>query len=420
MRDGYDSAVAPPVKVVSQDVKDVKSATKSPAQGSDEPWRAMLKVGDAVSIYSSSGGGWLPGILTAASKERVKVEYVACGERCDKIVLRTSSDIGLPLGSMSETAQVPQAPEPHAAPSVARPKQNVPYAASEWLQASDLEVGELLGSGGFGAVFKGRYDGMDVAVKQLHLQTGAMPSKEQIEEFHKEVANLRSLRHPRLINFIGVAFDPPMVCIVTEIATGGSLFSVLHIQRLNITPAQRRQLVLQITEGVEYLHSQRPPCVHRDLKSANVVLDFGLTEPNGQTLPCEFNAKLCDFGLTEPMEKTHISRKETEGGSPRYMAPEVFDARSKLTEKLDIWSLACLIVEILKGMEPHADCTSISQLATKLLVQKLPPFEDSSYEGVHSDVESLVKSCFVRKMADRPSAATLLSALGALPSLLCS
>merc|ERR1719343_1078022 len=151
-----------------------------------------------------------------------------------------------------------------------------------------------------------------------------------------------------------------MVCIVTELAPRGSLYALLHVSRLPLTAQQRRTLVLQIAEGVEFLHSQKPPLVHRDLKSANVVLD------------AELNAKLCDFGLTESMEKTHISRRETEGGSPRYMAPEVFDARSKLTEKLEIWGLGCLAVEVLTNRIPHDDCSTIQQVAGKLLIRSEP------------------------------------------------
>ncbi|CAE7744369.1 unnamed protein product, partial [Symbiodinium microadriaticum] len=127
--------------------------------------------------------------------------------------------------------------------------------------------------------------------------------------------------------------------------------------------AQKRKLVLHMAEGVAYLHGQRPPFVHRDLKSANVVLDE------------ELNARLCDFGITEPMERTHISRRAAEAGSPRYMAPELFDGRAKLTEKLDIWALGCLIIEVLTSRTPHEECNNIQQVATKLLVRLEPPFQ---------------------------------------------
>merc|ERR1719326_2068787 len=114
----------------------------------------------------------------------------------------------------------------------------------------------------------------------------------------------------------------------------GSLYDLLHQRRQPLTLVQRLSMAVQIAEGVDFLHGRSPPFVHRDLKSMNVVMDF------------EFNTKLCDFGLTQSMEKTHITRRENEGGSPRYMAPELFDSGGKITEKLDIWALGCLTLEI--------------------------------------------------------------------------
>jgi len=272
------------------------------------------------------------------------------------------------------------------------------------LRPAELLLGQLLGSGGFGAVHRGRLRGEDVAIKRLHLDSGQITA-DQLAEFRKEVTNLQALRHPRLIRFIGVALEPPVLCIVTELADGGSLHALLHTRCLPLTEVLRRSLVLQITEGVAFLHCRQPPCVHRDLKSPNVVLDS------------ELNAKLCDFGLTESMDKTHISRRETECGSPRYMAPEVFDARDKLTEKLDVWSLGCLIVEVLTGRIPHEDCSTLQQVAAKMLVRQQGPFEDSWADALLPEVPRLVGPCFTRDAAARPSAAALLEALGNLPSL---
>jgi len=239
-------------------------------------------------------------------------------------------------------------------------------------------------------------------VKRLHVGDGGQFTSVQLAEFRREVANLQSLRHPSLIRFVGVALEVPVMCIVTEFAAGGSLYALLHTQRLPLTEMQRRKLLLQIAEGVAFLHSRQPPCVHRDLKSPNVVLDADL------------NAKLCDFGLTESMDRTHISRRETEGGSPRYMAPEVFDARNKLTEKLDIWGLGCLAVEVLTNLIPHDDCSTIQQVAAKLLIRNVGPFEDDWAEGLRPEVQQLVNSCFVRDSAGRPTAAALVEGLSHL------
>lgn len=216
------------------------------------------------------------------------------------------------------------------------------------------------------------------------------------------MANLQALKHPRLIRFMGVAFEPPVLAIVTELAAGGSLYNLLHVQHVVLSDAQRRSLALQVTEGVAFLHCLRPPRVHRDLKSANVVLDASM------------GAKLCDFGLTESMEKTHLSRRDTEGGSPRYMSPEVFDARSKLTEKLDVWALGCLIIEIISDRLPHDDCTSIQQVAAKLLVRHLPPFDDEWETGVNPELPPLVNPCFSWEPSSRPCATSLFQSLTAV------
>jgi len=276
------------------------------------------------------------------------------------------------------------------------------FSPTEWLKLADIEMGELLGSGGFGAVYKGRLRNEDVAVKRLHVGDGGQFTSVQLAEFRREVANLQLLRHPSLVRFVGVALEAPVMCIVTEFAAGGSLYALLHTQRLPLTEMQRRRLLLQMAEGVAFLHSRQPPCVHRDLKSPNVVLDADL------------NAKLCDFGLTESMDRTHISRRDTEGGSPRYMAPEVFDARSKLTEKLDIWGLGCLAVEVLTNRIPHDDCSTIQQVAAKLLIRNVGPFEDDWAEGLRPEVQQLVNSCFVRNSAGRPTAAAIVEGLGHL------
>merc|ERR1712125_250782 len=139
---------------------------------------------------------------------------------------------------------------------------------------------------------------------------------------------------------------------------------------------------------------------HRDLKSANVVLDASQS------------AKLCDFGLTESMEKTHISRRESEGGSPRYMCPEVFDPRKKLTEKLDVWALGCLAVEVITNRLPHEDCQTIQQVATKLLVKCEPPFPENWAGDLRPEVPQIITPCFLRDESKRPSAQSIFEGLG--------
>ncbi|CAK8999968.1 Protein kinase byr2 (MAPK kinase kinase) (MAPKKK) (Protein kinase ste8) [Durusdinium trenchii] len=60
------------------------------------------------------------------------------------------------------------------------------------------------------------------------------------------------------------------------------------------------------------------------------------------------------------------------------MAPELFDSRGKITEKVDVWALGCLVVEVISSRLPHEECTSIQQVMTKTLVEKQLPFNDWS------------------------------------------
>eukprot|EP00929_Paragymnodinium_shiwhaense_P072184 TRINITY_DN36636_c0_g1_i1.p1 TRINITY_DN36636_c0_g1~~TRINITY_DN36636_c0_g1_i1.p1 ORF type:complete len:396 (+),score=73.22 TRINITY_DN36636_c0_g1_i1:129-1316(+) len=378
-----------------------------------EPWRVALKVRDSLHIKSESAGGWVKGCVKIAIEKRLKIQYVADGQLCEKALLRSSPKLR-PLPEEDSPWQTPRGlvkgiSAGYLTPGGTGSEKTGGFGGAspvEWLRVSDIEVGEKIGSGGFGSVHRGQLRGREVAVKRAHVLDGSNISQDQLADFQKEVAALQALRHPRLIEFIGVAVDPPLLMIVTELATGGSLHNYLHVQRLELRPDQRQKIIVQVAEGVAFLHDRQPPFVHRDLKSDNVVLDQ------------ELNAKLCDFGLTECMERTHISRREAETGSPRYMAPEMFDASCyKLTEKLDIWALGCLIAEVMSGKYPHAECKSIQAIAAKLIVETAPPFDITWAAGVNAQLVQLVTQCFRFDPADRPTAAGIQTATVSLRSL---
>lgn len=271
----------------------------------------------------------------------------------------------------------------------------------ELIKGEDLQFGPVLGTGGFGAVYRGTYLGREVAIKRLHIQDGQI-SPLQLEEFKKEAANLQRLRHPRLVSFIGAAVVPPSVCIVTEFMPNGSLYDLLHTRKHPMGVSERSLIAMQIAEGVDFLHGNSPPCVHRDLKSLNVIMDYSL------------NAKLCDFGLTQSMENTHISRRDNEGGSPRYMAPEIFDSKGKITEKVDIWALGCLVIEVFLNRLPHEECTSLQQVMVKLMVNRETPFRelDWSLGLAHpKGVRELTDQCFQFDAARRTDSSAMLQGI---------
>ncbi|CAK9016548.1 unnamed protein product [Durusdinium trenchii] len=379
-----------------------------------------FKVGQKIEVYSKSGGRWFPAEIIQAEAETVKVRYYMVDEKqlsgtsvaYEKLLLRNSENLrrtaetkieevaekGIDADSSKVRGVSPRTPRAETRPAVASfSKKEVQEEPQKLLlNSEDLKIDKVLGSGGFGAVYRGTYLGQEVAIKKLHLIDGQV-SSEQVAEFKKEVMNLQALRHPRLVSFIGAALAVPSLMIVTEFMPNGSLYEALHQRKLKMEHNQRNKIATQVSEGVSFLHGRAPPFVHRDLKSMNVVMDFDL------------NAKLCDFGLTQSMEKTHISRRDNEGGSPRYMAPELFDSRGKITEKVDVWALGCLVVEVISSRLPHEECTSIQQVMTKTLVEKQLPFND--WRGVSSSVQRVAELCFMFPPESRTSAAHLLEAL---------
>jgi tetratricopeptide (TPR) repeat protein/tRNA A-37 threonylcarbamoyl transferase component Bud32 len=261
---------------------------------------------------------------------------------------------------------------------------------NEVIRPEQLVFGPPLGSGGSAQVYRGSWQGQEIAIKKIS-------GVSHLEEMTKEINALRRLRHPRLVRFIGACIQPPLLLVVTEFMAGGSLHDVLFDQKQKhspLTPSQRGLIAVQMAEGVVFLHQQR--IIHRDLKSMNILLDAA------------GNAKICDFGLAQQMkmEATHITRKqEGEGGSPRYMAPECYDPRhGKLSEKVDIWALACILIEVFAGILPYADCVTMAQLSARILVQKQPPSVPTS---VSSGLRQIINSCFNFNCDNRPAAEEL-------------
>ncbi|CAE8612636.1 unnamed protein product [Polarella glacialis] len=253
-------------------------------------------------------------------------------------------------------------------------------AKHEQIEMDELTQHECLGTGGFGAVYRGYFKNQEVAIKKLFCEDGGNISPLQLDELEKEVAALRSVNHPRLVRFIGACLTPPNLVIVTEFMPGGSLHHLLHKAKTPLTIGQQAKMALQVCEGAAFLHSSKPPVVHRDLKSLNVILDR------------IYNAKICDFGLTQSMDNTHISLKEGGGGgSPRYMAPECYDCKGKITEKVDVWALGCILVEIFGGPLPYDDCSNIQQIVAKVLIDKEIPYIPNH---LPRGVRPVVEDCF--------------------------
>ena len=203
---------------------------------------------------------------------------------------------------------------------------------------SFVSLEEMIGSGGFGTVYKGEWSGSHVAIKVLACQH---LDKETSEEFIREIELMSSLRSPKLIQVYGGVFEKGSMAIVMELVSNGNLYEQLRDNE-SLPWTIKYNIATDIAYGLTYLHDRS--IIHRDLKSMNVLLDDNL------------NAKISDFGLAQV--KTQSQLIATMGrcvGRILWMAPELFGRKAKNTEKSDVYALGMVLYELLTHKLPFQD-----------------------------------------------------------------
>ena len=254
-------------------------------------------------------------------------------DSCDAIMLDPS-----PAPSAPPPPPLPPPPPPPLPPS--HPEYELGEHKYDWeLAPSDVQIcikpdGSRwrLGKGGFGEVFKGLKDGVDeVAVKVIHLQ-----SQTTVAQFKSEIDMISKLRHRHIVQFYGACIKPPCLYMVTELMQT-DLFSALRRDiRYEWTGIYGKQVAEGIVSGLHYLHCRRPPVVHRDVKSPNILLMDGL-------------AKIADVGVART--KASFDMTAQRGFTIAWAAPEVV-YRRRATEKIDVWSFGIILWEIFTGRPP--------------------------------------------------------------------
>ncbi|KAK8165565.1 MAP kinase-like protein [Phyllosticta citrichinensis] len=235
----------------------------------------------------------------------------------------------------------------------------------EYLEADSWEnvkymKGALIGQGSFGSVYLALHavTGELMAVKQVALPTnGTVDPKKanMLDALKREIGLLRELKHPNIVQYLGSNSDETHLNIFLEYVPGGSVATMLVNYGPLLEPLVAN-FVRQILVGLAYLHSK--DIIHRDIKGANILVDN------------KGRVKISDFGISKRVEASTLlnasggkkgANRVSLQGSVFWMAPEVVK-QTAYTRKADIWSLGCLIVEMLTGVHPHADCSQLQAI----------------------------------------------------------
>ncbi|XP_022848033.1 probable serine/threonine-protein kinase SIS8 isoform X2 [Olea europaea var. sylvestris] len=213
----------------------------------------------------------------------------------------------------------------------------------EWnIDFSEITIGARVGIGFFGEVFCGTWNGLEVGIKVFLEQELTV---ENVEDFFNEISILSRIRHPNVILFLGACTKPPRLSLVTEYMEMGSLYYLIHVSGLKkkLSWKRRVKMLCDICRGLMCLH--RMKIVHRDLKSANCLLNKNWT------------VKICDFGLSRAL--TTVPMKDSSSaGTPEWMAPELL-RNEPFTEKCDIFSLGVIIWELCTLKRPWEGVPSV-------------------------------------------------------------
>ncbi|XVF84984.1 hypothetical protein PTKIN_Ptkin17bG0082500 [Pterospermum kingtungense] len=219
----------------------------------------------------------------------------------------------------------------------------------------------VIGEGGFGCVYKGwMADGRAVAVKQLKAGSG-----QGEREFRAEVEIISRVHHRHLVSLVGYCIAENQRLLIYEFVSNGTLERRLHGKdQPELEWAKRVKIAVGAAKGLAYLHEDcHPKIIHRDIKSANILLDE------------DFEAKVADFGLARlnDTSQSHVSTRVM--GTFGYLAPE-YASSGKLTDRSDVYSFGVVLLELITGRKP-VDPTrplgdeSLVEWARPLLIQAL-------------------------------------------------
>lgn len=277
-----------------------------------------------------------------------------------------------------------------------------PVIAAARLPFEKIQLRSLICRGAFGEVFDSVYDGKKVAVKRL------LPERreniESLEYFMMEVRMMASLNHPRVVTFVGVAWDAMKdLCIVSELMEHGDLRKVIQKwkQKGESTGwnATKLKIALHVAEALEYLHGLSPKkIIHRDLKSRNVLVDK------------HWDAKLSDFGVSRE-RSAYMTRTLTANvGSSLWMAPEIMLGEN-YDEKADIFSFGVVLTELDTHLLPYHDVTTpdgrhLPEPAILHMVV-IGSVQAGFLATSQADVVALGRQCLALDPTARPSASEL-------------
>ena len=252
-------------------------------------------------------------------------------------------------------------------------------ANEEWeIDRKQISLVNKLGEGRFAEVSEGLWNGTTpVAVKVLH------PKVVSTSNFFQEVALMRELKHPKVLQLYAVCTKEEPVYIITELMKHGSLLEYLRNEQ-SLKLSQLISMAEQVTEGMAYLEEHK--YIHQDLAARNILVGDGLL------------CKVADFGLARLVREAESNAKDRAKFSTKWTAPEALLC-NKFSAKSDVWSFGIVLHEIITfGRFPYPEMTN-EEVQEKLKQgYRMPQPKDCSYTYYN-----IMLKCWREEPENRPT-----------------
>lgn len=257
-----------------------------------------------------------------------------------------------------------------------------------------LVIGAEMNRGANGAVHHGQLDGKAVAIKRIHLLL-LEAAKEQghfdkmLRDFQSECQLLEQVVHPHVVAFKGAFYDDTTKepLLVMELMKE-NLQQYLKHKQGQLSRQKQLQICIEIVYALHFLHTHTPPIMHRDLNDKNVLLSFdGLV-------------KIGDLGQSKL--KTVDSFNTVQPGAVSFMPPEALQQHSQYDEKLDVFSLGVLMLEVATQQPPHVGMVGIGFISE---LQRRR--DDLSKLDKDHPLKPLIISCLKDDPKERPDIVTV-------------
>ena len=267
----------------------------------------------------------------------------------------------------------------------------------------NMRIGNQIGRGANGRILEAKWEGIVVAVKEIHSifmnEVSDLEFQSFKRSFLRECEQSSRLRHPNIVRFFGI-YHPPGAKVPSLVMERLHCSLTSLLENNPVVPIGTKIWIIKdVALGLRYLHTRNPPIIHRDLSSNNVLLSKGM------------RGKIGDLGTARLVDPRRQSRMTTAPGTLHFMAPEALEAVTSIRygKELDVFSFGCVMLHTLSHEWPTPSQAVIINPDTGLVTGGRTEVERRSqyFERIDRSRSNvlipLIESCLSNLPKNRPS-----------------